>query len=210
MTIVKEIIDKFSEYPTFTHRDLILYFSQKKMKPANLTRLISHIKQSGKIYTLRKGIYTFKKDDMVSGFSYNPFYYGMLSALTIRELWAQNSRPEIITIKKVRATRVKIFNDSEDVIFVHHIPARYFFGFDIVKYGALKLPVSDPEKTLIDLFYYKIKLPIQNYDKLLQSINIGKVHKYSEAYDAHTAKAVLGFVNKYKRLADSGRLSSPY
>lgn len=210
MTIVKDIIDHFSDFPVFTHRDLILYFSGKKLRPANLTRLISYMKSSGKLYTLTKGVYTFKKDDMVSGFSYTPFYYGLLSALTIRDLWTQNSRPDIITVKKIRSSNIYIFGDREDRIFVHHIPAKYFFGFDIIRYGTLKMPVSDPEKTLIDMFYYKIRLPIQNYSGLLRAVKRKKVYEYLRAYDKHTATAVLNFLKNYKGLADSGRLESPY
>ncbi|MCL4372651.1 hypothetical protein M1384_01145 [Candidatus Parvarchaeota archaeon] len=86
----------------FTHRDLKLYFKNKKLKPANLTRIIAYMKSNRKLYTIRKGVYTFRKDIMVAGFAYSPFYYGLLSALTIRELWTQNSRPDIVTIRKVR------------------------------------------------------------------------------------------------------------
>ena len=210
MTIVKDIIDHFSDYPVFTHRDLILYFSGKNLKSANLTRLVSHMKSSGKLYAVRNGVYTFRKDDMVSGFSYSPFYYGLLSALTMRDLWTQNSRPDIITVKKIRSSNIYIFGDQNDRIFVHHIPAKYFFGFDIIKYGALKVPVSDPEKTLIDMFYYKVRLPIQNYSGLLRAVKRKKVYEYIGAYDEHTATAVLNFLKNYKGLADSGRLESPY
>ncbi len=210
MTIVNEITRHFSDYPVFTHRDLRLYFSNKRIKSSNLTRILSYMKSNGDLYSLKKSVYTFKKNDMVSGFAYTPFYYGLLSALTLRDLWIQNSRPEILTIKKIRSNRTTIFDDPKDVIFVHHMPTRYFFGFDIINYGVLKLPVSDPEKTLIDLFYYKVKLPPQNYDGLLRSIEIKKVHKYLKVYDKHTSKSVLNFVKKYKLLADSGKLSNPY
>ncbi len=210
MTIVKDIINHFSDYPVFTYRDLKLYFSDRKMKAANLSRLLSYMKSTGKLYLLRKGVYTFREDDMVSGFSYNPFYYGMLSALTVRELWTQNSHPDIITIRKVRASSAYIFGDVKDRISVHHIPARYFFGFDIIKYGTLNIPVSDPEKTLIDLFYYKVRLPVQNYSGLLGSVNVKKLRGYLKAYDMHTVTTVLNFVKRYKNLADSGKLRSHY
>ncbi len=211
MTIVNEITNHFSDYPVFTYRDLRLYFSGRRgIKPSNLARILSYMKSNGRLYTLKKGVYTFKKNDMVSGFAYAPFYYGLLSALTLRELWAQNSRPEIMTIKKVRSNRTSIFDDPKDVIFVHHIPTRYFFGFDVISYGAMRLPVSDPEKTLIDLFYYKVKLPIQNYDGLLRSIDVKNINRYLKVYDGHTAITVLNFIKRYKRSAYSGKLSSPY
>ena len=211
MTIVNEIKNHFSDYPVFTYRDLRLYFSGKRgIKPSNLTRILSYMKSNDCLYALKKGVYTFKKNDMVSGFAYAPFYYGLLSALTLRELWTQNSRPEIMTIKKVRSNRTPIFDDPKDVIFVHHIPTRYFFGFDVITYGAMKLPVSNPEKTLIDLFYYKVKLPIQNYDGLLRSIDVKKINKYLKAYDRHADIAVLNFIKRYKHSADRGKLSSTY
>ncbi|MCL4326378.1 MAG: hypothetical protein M1481_06130 [Candidatus Thermoplasmatota archaeon] len=210
MTIIKDIIDHFSSYPVFTRRDLKLYFTDRKIKAANLTRLLSYMKSNGKLYALRKGVYTFKKDDMVSGFSYSPFYYGLLSALTIRELWTQNSRPDIITIKKVRTSNVSIFDDPKDRIFVHHMSAKYFFGFDVVRYGTMKVLVSDPEKTLIDLFYYKVKLAIQNYSGLLRAVNTKKLRRYLKVYDKRTARIVMEFVKEYKEAADSGKLENPY
>ncbi len=210
MTIVKDIINHFSDYYVFTHRDLKLYFKNKKLKTANLTRIIAYMKSSKKLYTIRKGVYAFRKDSMVAGFAYSPFYYGLLSALTINELWTQNSRPDIITIRKVRVSSMHIFGDMKETVFVHHVPAKYFFGFDIVKYGTLNVPVSDPEKTLIDLFYYKVRLPIQDYGELLKKISRKKVRKYLERYDKHTATVVLNFMKRYKESADAGKFVSPY
>jgi hypothetical protein len=210
MTINSEITKKFSGYPVFTYRDVKTYFKVKKGSKGNMARLLSYMKSTGKIQTIRSGVYTFNKDDMVSGFAYAPFYYGLLSALTIRELWTQNSKPDIITIKKPRGTRKSIFNDPENIIFLHHIPVKYFFGFDVMKYGKLMLPVSDPEKTIIDLFYYRTRLAIQNYDGLLRAIRRVKLAKYLEKYDKHTATAVMNFVKKYKTLADAGKLENPY
>jgi predicted transcriptional regulator of viral defense system len=210
MVIVKDIARHFSDYPVFTNRDLALYFRTRKLKASNLSRLLSYMKASGKLYAVRRGVYTFRKDAMLSGFAYSPFYYGLLSALTIMGFWTQNSKPDIITIRKVRTSAVSIFGDEKERIFVHHIPAKYFFGFDIVKYGTLKVPVSDPEKTLIDLFYYKVTLPIQNYSELLRAINRNKIHEYLKRYDKHTTKVVMNFIKKYKGPADAGKLRSPY
>lgn len=210
MTIVRDITEHFSDYPVFTSRDLKLYFKARKLKMSNLSRLISYMKSNGKLYAVKSGAYTFKKDIMVAGFAYNPFYYGLLSALTIRELWTQNSKPDILTVRKIRTSTANIFSDKKEVVFVHHIPTKYFFGFDTFKYGALKIPVSDPEKTLIDLFYYKVRLPIQNYNGLLRAINRKKVRGYLKRYDRRTATIVTNFIKKYKGLADAGKLASPY
>ena len=210
MTIVNEISKHFADYPVFTSRDIMLYLRRGGRKPGNLTRLISYMKSSGKLYAVKKGVYSFRKDNMLSGFAYSPFYYGLLSAMTVREMWTQHSRPEIMTVRKVRKSRTHIFGDEGDVVFIHHIPPKYFFGYDIVKYGQLKIPVSDPEKTLIDMFYYRVKLPLQDYSGLLKAVNYRKVRKYLRAYGRRTSTLVLGFLKEYKPLADSGKLESPY
>jgi hypothetical protein len=210
VTIVKDIINHFSDYPVFTRRDLKLYFKNKKLKTANLTRIIAYMKSSGKLYTVRKGAYAFKKDSMVAGFAYSPFYYGLLSALTIRELWTQNSRPDIITIRKVRASSIHIFGDIKETVFVHHMPAKYFFGFGIVKYGTLEVPVSEPEKTLIDLFYYRVKVADSRLQRATKEDKQKKSPQYLERYDKHTATVVLNFIKRHKESADAGKLTSPY
>lgn len=210
MTTVKEIASHFANYPVFTYRDVKLYIANSRRSVKNIPRLLSYMKSTGLISSIRKGVYTFNNDIMVAGFAYSPFYYGLLSALTIRELWTQNSKPEIMTIRKVRNSKSYAFGEKNDIIFLHHVPVKYFFGFDTVNYGKLKVPVSNPEKTLIDLFYYKIKLPIQNYSGLLRVINKKKLDEYLKMYNKRTAKAVLSFVKSYKAYADSGKLESPY
>ncbi len=210
MTIVKEIADHFRNYPTFTYRDVKLYLIGRKLSARSLPRLISYMKNKGVIYIIRKGSYTFNRDIMMAGFAYSPFYYGLLSALTIRDLWTQNSKPEIITLRKVRSSSQHIFEDKKDVIFIHHIPVKYFFGFEMADYGKFRVPVSDPEKTLIDLFYYKVKLPIQDYSKLLKTIKTSRLKMYLKVYDPRLSKIVLGFVKKHKKEADSGILDNPY
>ena len=210
MTIVKKITEHFASYPVFTYRDVKLYLNSNRIDTKDLPRLISYMKSRRTIRTIRKGAYTLNNNVMVAGFAYSPFYYGLLSALTIRELWTQNSRPDIMTIKVVRNSRSYVFGSKEDIVFVHHIPMRYFFGYDIVEYGKLKVPVSNPEKTLIDLFYYKVKLAIQNYSGLLRAVNRKRLREYLKVYDKRTAKRVLNFVKEYKPAADAGKLENPY
>jgi predicted transcriptional regulator of viral defense system len=210
MTIINKIIKHFADYPIFTYNDVKLYLIMVKSNTKNLSRLISYMRSKKMIYTIRKGVYTINNNELVIGFAYSPFYYGLLSALTIRDLWTQNSKLDIITIRKVRMSNANMFKDKNTIFFIHHIPAKYFFGIDFIKYNKLNIPVSDPEKTLIDLFYYKIKLSIQNYAGLLKVIDKKKLQKYLKFYDKHTRSTVLNFIRKYKKLADSGKLESQY
>ncbi len=210
MTITNEILSHFSDYTVFTYRDVYLYASKRKIKPSNLIRLLSYWNKSGKIYRISKGVYTTKKEDSLTGFAFQPFYYGLLYALTIKELWTQNAKPEIITLKRVRQSTVPIFGSATNTIRLHHAHPRHFFGFEMVKYGNFEIPVSDNEKTLIDLFYYKIRLPIQNYSQILVAINIKKLNKYLSFYDRHTKITVTAFVQKYRPIAKKGKLENRY
>lgn len=205
--IVNELASKFRTYPAFTYREAKIYLDGIGVNTKNLARIISYLKKTGKIGSLGKGVYTYNKDSPVIGFGYSPFYYGLLYAMSIREFWTQDSRPELVTIRQVRRTQLKT-PDEKVVFFTHHISADRFFGFDFIKYGEFTVPVSDAEKTLIDLFYFRVRLPLQEYSRVLKSVNVTKLRKYISKYDTKTGTAVLKFVNKYKRLADEGKLES--
>lgn len=204
--LTKEIRDSFSRYPVFTMRDVEIALPGRSK--ASLRQALSHMVSSGRLYRVRSGRYSFTRDSVVSGFAFRPFYYGLLSALTYRDLWDQLSRPEIITTGTVKSTRATVF--GEMVVGVHHIPKKYMFGFTNVQYGGLSIPVSDPEKTLIDLFYYRKRLAIQEYGGLLKAVDADRVREYLKAYDGHTRTAVNNFLSRYKPIADSGGLESPY
>ncbi len=207
MTTGQEILKKFADYPAFSYRDVQTYF-QGRHRTQQLSRTMSYLKSRGKVFTLRKGMYTLRKDGAVSGFGFSPFYYGLLYALTIRDLWTQNAEPEIITLKRVRRSKLSLFGSQGTHATVHHSQPKHFFGFEILNYNGIDVPVSDPEKTLIDLFYYNIRLPIQSYGLLLGKINRRKVLDYLKRYDNHTRKAVANFILKYQSRAKS--LESPY
>ena len=176
----------------------------------DIARVLSYLKTSGRIYSIKKGVYSATKDDAVAGFAYAPFYYGLLSALTMRGLWTQHSRPDVMTMKRVRSSRTTVFGDADDVIFLHHVPAKYFFGFGTVRYGKFSVPVSDPEKTLIDLFYYNVRLSVQSYSGILSAIDLRRLGGYLGRYDERTRVDVKGFVEKYKPMVHLKRLESPY
>jgi predicted transcriptional regulator of viral defense system len=207
MTVGQEIVRKFADYPAFSYHDVLTYLHGRHATK-QLSRTISYLKSRGRIFTLRKGVYTVREDSAVSGFGFSPFYYGLLYALTIRELWTQNAEPEIITLKKVRRSRITLFGRKDMHASLHHSQPKHFFGFEILSHGGMKVPVSDPEKTLIDLFYYNIRLPIQSYGPLLLLVNKKKVMSYLERYDNHTRMTVINFITKYKPVAKS--LESPY
>lgn len=208
MTIAKEILKKFSEYPTFSYNDVELYLMQRA-KGCNIARIISYMKSKDYIYGIRKGVYSTRNDAAISGFAFQPFYYGLTYAMTIRELWTQESSPEIITLKRVKKNNVEVFN-GKYIVVLHHSDPKYFFGYENVKYGNINIPVSDIEKTLIDLFFYKNRLALQEYSGLLKALNKKRLKHYLAVYDKHTITTVNNFVRKYSTAAKNGDLDNPY
>jgi predicted RNA-binding protein len=88
------------------------------------------------------------------------------------------------------------------------MPKKYYFGFEDVKYGNTVVPVSNLEKTLIDLFYYRRRLSLRDYSDILKIVKIRVLATYLKRYDGRTRKVVLAFVGRYKPLADSGKLGN--
>lgn len=209
-----EILKHFKNYNVFTATDAMLFLlnahrEDKKLSPETMQVTLSRMVHSGKLYRVTKGIFSITDKVEVSGFAFTPFYYGGLSALMIRSLIDDQVAMEIMTTKKIRKKSVSIFGKRVNVI-LHHISNRLYFGFDNITYGNFIIPVSDPEKTLIDLFFYKIKLSVPDYSELLKVVDQGKINSYLGKYDRHTQKAVINFINKYKTAADGGKLENSY
>lgn len=211
MTLANEIMQAFRGFRAFSFRDvrIVLQERHRLITDKTIQVTVSRMAKARKMFAILKGFYSLQRRDELSGFAFAPFYYGGLAALMIHDLIDDQVKMEIMTTHVVKKSFVSIYNGSSSVV-LHHIPRKYYFGFADVKYGDIIIPVSDPEKTLIDLFYYKVRLPIQNYADLLRVVSRKKLAGYLKAYDKRTAKRVLGFMKKYKNLADSGRLESPY
>ena len=211
MTLANEITQLFKGFHTFTFGDVraALKERHRHITDKTIQVTISRMAKAGKVFTILKGSYSLQRRDELSGFAFAPFYYGGLAALMVRDLIDDQVKMEIMTTRAVKRSFVSIYDGSSSVI-IHHTPRKYYFGFGDVSYGNITVPVSDPEKTLIDLFYYKIRLSIQDNADLLKAVSRKKLAGYLKAYDKRMAKRVLNFVKKYKNLADSGKLKSPY
>ncbi len=210
MTLANEIINEFKNFKTFTFNDVRMVLNGRQMiSDKTIQVTLSRMAKSKKLYKITKGVFSLQKRDEIAGFAFSPFYYGGLAALMIRDILDDQVKMEIMTTRRVKRSAVKIYGGGSMVI-AHHIPKKYYFGFEDLKYGDLIVPVSDPEKTLIDLFYYRKRLSMQNYAELLKHIKVGTLKKYLKAYDRRTARIVTNFIKKHGKAARSGKLSSPY
>ena len=194
MSMASEVLEHFGGYPAFSYRDVYLFMKGMYNDAGYAKDLIHALHKKKKIYAIRRGFYTTHKDESVAGYAFRPFYYGLTAALMIRELSGQQTHMEIITPNRIDSTEIVVFNDERFKVFAHHIAKKHFFGFESISYSGFALPVSDPEKTLIDLVYFQKKLPRQEYSELLSSVNTGKLRRYLAYYDRPTKRAVMNLV----------------
>lgn len=141
--------EKLQTQPVFTMKDIRLVLPKTSYEYIRL--LIHNLRESKEIFRISRGVYSFHEEMAVVGFACSPFYYGLQQALSVHGLWEQEVNPVVISIRKVR-NGVRKFEENN--YFVRRICRKMFFGFETVEYSGFWVPVSDVEKTLIDMIYY--------------------------------------------------------
>ncbi|HOZ35702.1 MAG TPA: hypothetical protein PLK55_01815 [archaeon] len=179
MTYENRLRDVYKEEYKFTKKDASKLFSKDKISNEYLDQLLHNLVKQNKIIRITNGSYTFKKDLMVSGFAYSPFYYGLQEALSLRNLHEQETNPIIITTNKIKPG-IKTIQGSN--VLLRRIDCKYFFGFDFIKYYDMEIPVSDYEKTLIDFVYYNEPLSKEVINELKKKIDKTKLQNYLLRY----------------------------
>ncbi len=187
MKYVNLVRQHFREQPVFSIADMRRFLAKKGISKSYSTLLAHNLLGQGEINRIAKGVYSFHSDPMVSGFAFPPFYYGLQEALSLRNLWEQETNPVIITPLKVRPGLRKIMGSN---VLVRRIGRKMFFGFDLLKYYDLWLPVSDAEKTLIDFVYFKEHLPKETLQELKAKTNKKRLAGYLKKCSPLLAKKV--------------------
>ena len=155
--------------------------------------MLHNLEKKGEVYRITSGIYTFQEDIRVVGFAFRPFYYGLEDALYLRGLLEQGSNPVIISTRKVRSG-LRSFRGRNYVI--HRIGSRHFFGFELIRSGDMWIPVSDVEKTLLDLIYFRHYIQDDSLKGIMRLISKDKIERYLKRYDLRFANKVRLFLKK--------------
>ncbi len=189
---LKKIKDLFKKSSIVDLKSIKRIIKYKKQTKQYYKQLIRNLILKRKINRITKGYYTIHQDPSLAVFCFSPAYLGLQDALSFHNLWEQETIPIIITSKKVRTGIRKIFGINT---LIRRISKKYLFGFNYSKYGKFYLPISDIEKTFIDLVYFK-----QNIDKNLlknfkKKINTTTLKKYLKKYPKKIKTKVL---NKLK------------
>jgi predicted transcriptional regulator of viral defense system len=144
-------VDKIREYakrtPVFDTRSVVRLIGNADY--AYL--LLNQLARTGEIQRLTKGYYTIHKDPSLIVYCLKPAYLGLQDAMSLRNLWEQETNPIILTTRRVRPGARDVMGST---VIVRRISQRYFFGYDYLDRGGFLLPVSDAEKTFIDMVYF--------------------------------------------------------
>ncbi|MGI0141946.1 MAG: type IV toxin-antitoxin system AbiEi family antitoxin domain-containing protein [Candidatus Micrarchaeales archaeon] len=184
-----------SDFPVFTLTDMKVLLSGKHISPAYLKMLVNHMLKSRTIRRISRGVYTFHNDIAVVGFAYRPFYYGLEDALSYRNLWTQATNPVVVTPNGVREG-IRKFGGGNYM--VKRVKPKLFFGFNFIRYYDFWIPVSDFEKTLIDLIYYKHGIRKEALKPLAQAIDKARLDEYLKQYSNAFKKKVYAQLEKGK------------
>ncbi len=161
--------------PAFRARDVELI-----VKDAGYTSLLLHnMAKKGETRRIVKGWYSTLEDPVVSVFAFKPAYVGLQEALSLRNLWEQETNVVLVSSRRVRAGVREIMGSR---VIIHRINREYFFGFDYVRYADFFIPVSDKEKTLIDLVYFNEVPGRDVVRRIAKTASREKFRRYLERY----------------------------
>ncbi len=158
----KKVLDAFKDEPCFTFQDAVRLLTPADSSYVSL--MLHNMVGQGKLFRVKRGVYSTRNDPQVVGFAFPPFYYGCQDALSLHGLWEQETNPIVITTRKVRSG-LRTFEGANYL--VRRINRPMFYGYETIQYDDLWIPVSTIEKTLIDLVYFRQHLS----EELLEEFN---------------------------------------
>ena len=179
----KKYTDRIIEFAqksvVFRSRDIEILIGDKEY--AHL--ILHNIVGQGRLFRIVKSCYSMYNDPMLSVFCFRPAYIGLQTALSLYNLWEQETIPVIISGKKIKIGIRHILGYN---VMIHRIDPSYIFGINFIEYGDFYLPVSDLEKTLLDFIYFNIKLDREVQTRILENIDSNILLKYITLYKPKT------------------------
>ncbi len=183
----KQIEELFKKGPVVNFNSIERIIKSKRNIKQYSKQLVRNLLLKGKIKRLTKGYYSIYEDPSLNVFCFQPSYLGLQDALSIHNLWEQETIPIIITSKKVRQglRKTKLGN-----ILIRRIDKKYLFGVEYKKIGNFYLPYSDMEKTFIDMIYFKQKIDGGVLINIKKSIDKKKLNAYLKSYPKRFKKSL--------------------
>jgi predicted transcriptional regulator of viral defense system len=176
MKYVKEFLNYFKSFPTFSAKDVKLFLRKNGAGKDYYKIFMHNLLNSKRVFSIKKGYYSLYDDPMIMGFAFSPFYYGLETALTYYKLWDYMTPITIITSKKVRSGFRTLYGRKVNI---RRISKSAFFGYSMVPYkDDIYVPMADVEKTLLDFIYFNSDISDDVFQNLLKKCNKKKLETY--------------------------------
>ncbi len=183
------------------HKDIIRNFFRRtpvadisslkrriNVKSNYVSLMLNQMVKKKEVYRLTRGFYSLHNDPTLAVFCFKPAYLGLQEALSIHNLWEQETNTIVLTTKTVREG---IRNIAGNKVILKRLPKKLFFGVEYRQYGDFYLPVSDIEKTLLDLIYFQQPIDKELLQKFKENINLKKLKQYLSYYDQKTKDKMI-------------------
>jgi len=168
--------------------------------------LLHHLTKKGEIIRIRRGWYTFHPDPLVFIYTLPPgtAYYGLGFAAHIHGAWAQVPNPEILTYAAPRKIRTGTHQLLDANIIVRRISPKLFGGYTLIRHGNWLLPVSTPEKTLLDILYYKYPFTDEIIEELAEKIDTQEITRllHEHPYPKRVKNTIKKLTAKQRQKAE--------
>ncbi len=181
----RELKARLGGQPSFTIADARRLFP--KVSRAYLSLLLHNLCKRSEIFRISRGVYSFSNDTTVAGFAYSPFYYGLQNALSIHGLWEQATNPVILTPRHVRTGR-RVFAGANYI--VRRASRPMFFGYELMQYSGFWVPVSDVEKTFLDMVHFRQPISSELLAEFRRRLDKKELSVYLGKCPARLAKRV--------------------
>ncbi|NYZ78134.1 hypothetical protein H0N96_01910 [Candidatus Micrarchaeota archaeon] len=188
MKYVNEFLKRFSDRVVFTATDARVFLTSLGASGNYTNVFLTNLVKSKRAKRLKKGVYSFRDDPTLASFAFTPSYHGLQDALSIHGLWEQETIPVIITPKRVRQGVRTMLGGK---VLVRRIARKMFFGFESVKYRDCWINVSDVEKTLVDLAYFKQPVSAEVAREARKRVDERKMREYLEKTPRNVKNRVL-------------------
>lgn len=188
---LKEIELLFKKSPIVKYSSINRIIKNKNNVKQYDKRFINYLLKKNKIKRITKGYYTIFDDSSLAVLCFQPSYLGLQDALSLNNLWEQETIPVIITIKKIRPGIREILGNN---VLIRRIKKKYFFGIQYIQQDNIAFPYSDIEKTFIDMVYFKEKMDKDVINNFKEKINNKKLNKYLSIYPKRIRSKVINIL----------------
>src|SRR3989344_7717771 len=174
----------------FTSRDFARIFDTTPIKTKYFLETQT---ERGLFMRLKNGLYSLKTDlpseEEIANALYKPSYISFEYALAYYGIIPE--MPYTVTSAATKPTRT--FTVYDKVFFYHSIKKEAFTGYALIKNQDKSMLIAEPEKALVDYFYFVMLNKIPKNDRLIinvNKINKDKVFQYVSLYGNRSSKNV--------------------